>query len=97
MANGDVPAPEMEERLLNSKCSPFEFLALYEARGFSDQFDGIIGLSPKKNETLQKQHFLWSLKEYGLVERAMVSFSIAASNMPEKSYALFGGYNSSHP
>lgn len=38
---------------------------------------------------------MWSLKEYGLVERAMVSFSIAASNMQETSYALFGGYNSS--
>lgn len=66
----------MKEKLIQSKCSPFEFLALYEAKGLMSDFVGILGLSPHKNEANRKQHFLWSLKEYGLIDRAMVSFSI---------------------
>jgi hypothetical protein len=53
-----------------------------------------LGLSPKKDERKSKQHFLWSLKQHGLIDRAMVSFSITQSDMKEKPYALFGGYNS---
>jgi hypothetical protein len=39
-----------EEDLLNARCTPFEFLALYETRGFDKHFNGILGLSPKKSE-----------------------------------------------
>jgi hypothetical protein len=66
-----------ETELKSAKCSPFEFLSLYEAHGFSEKFHGILGLSPKKNETMKKQHYLWSLKKHGLIDRAMVSFSLA--------------------
>ena len=45
---------EMESSLLDSKCSPFQFLALYEAHGFSPKFNGILGLSPKKDEKLKE-------------------------------------------
>lgn len=84
----------MQTKLKGSKCSPFEFLTLYEAKGLADEFHGILGLSPKKNEALQKQHYLWALREYGLIDRAMVSFSITQNDMEEPPYALFGGYNS---
>lgn len=66
----------IEHKLKESKCSPFQFLALYEAKGLGKEFAGILGLSPKKNEELKKQHYLWSLKEFELIDRAMVSFSI---------------------
>ena len=85
----------MQKKLKESKCSPFEFLSLYEAKGLGKDFVGILGLSPKKSESLKKQHFLWSLKEYELIDRSMVSFSITQNDMKEPAYALFGGYNSS--
>lgn len=80
--------------LNKSKCSPFEFLALYEAKGLDQKFHGILGLSPHKDMARRKEHILWSFKEHGLIGRAMVSFSISQSGMADKPYALFGGYNS---
>ena len=89
--NDDV----LETNLRISKCAPFEFLALYEAKGLDKKFDGILGLSPKKNESMNKLHLLWALREYGLIERGIVSFSITRNDMkPELPYALFGGFNS---
>jgi hypothetical protein len=69
-------------------------LALYESTGLEKDFHGILGLSPPKDTDLKEQHYLWSLKHNGLIDRAMVSFSITQQGMPEKPYALFGGYNS---
>jgi len=43
----------------------------------------------------KKLHYLWSLKDNGIIDRAMVSFSITSKEMGEAPYALFGGYNSS--
>mgnify|MGYP006108089331 CR=1 FL=1 len=80
--------------MVESKCSKFDFLAAYEAEGFEKDFDGILGLSPHKDESMKEQHYLWSLKHNGLIDRAMVSFSITQNGMKENSYALFGGYNS---
>lgn len=40
-------------------------------------------------------HYLWSLKDNGIIDNAMVSFSITSRSMHEQPYALFGGYNSS--
>lgn len=77
-----------------SKCTPFEFIALYQAVGLDKRFDGLLGLSPRKNMDKKKQHLLWSLKENGLIDRAMVSFSISQTDMKEKPYAIFGGFNS---
>ena len=42
----------------------------------------------------KKLHYLWSLKDNGIIDRAMVSFSITSKEMGETPYALFGGYNS---
>lgn len=69
-------------------------MAAYEAQGFAKDFDGILGLSPHKDESMKKQHYLWSLKNNGLIDRSIVSFSITQNGMKEKPYALFGGYNS---
>jgi hypothetical protein len=60
------------------KCSPFQFLALYRADGLEDNTDGILGLSPHKNQDKRQLHYLWSLKDSGIIDRAMVSFSIAS-------------------
>jgi hypothetical protein len=38
-----------------------------------------------------KLHYLWSLKDNGIIDRVMVSFSIASKEMGETPYALFGG------
>lgn len=82
------------EQMKEDKCAPFEFLALYKADGLEDNTDGILGLSPHKNEEKRKLHYLWALKDNGIISRAMVSFSIASNDMADGSYALFGGVNS---
>lgn len=84
----------MKMNLKKSECAPFEFLALYEAKGLAKQFDGILGLSPHKDVSRKKEHILWSFKNHGLIGRAMVSFSISQMAMKDRPYALFGGYNS---
>jgi len=43
----------------------------------------------------KKLHYLWSLKDNGIIDNAMVSFSVTSKEMGETPYALFGGYNSS--
>lgn len=78
-----------------SLCFPFHFLSLYEAKGLEADFDGILGLSPHKQEIHKQKHILWALKHHNIVNRAMVSFSLTQQGMPDKPYALFGGYNSS--
>lgn len=42
----------------------------------------------------KKLHYLWSLKDNGIIDHAMVSFSVTSKDMGETPYALFGGYNS---
>jgi len=54
-----------------------------------------LGLSPHKEMGKKKLHYLWSLKDNGIIDNAMVSFSVTSKEMGETPYALFGGYNSS--
>ena len=56
--------------------------------------DGILGLSPHKDMKKKRLHYLWSLKENGIIAHAQVSFSVTSQDMGETPYALFGGYNS---
>ena len=71
-------------------------MSLYKSEGLGHDSDGILGLSPHKDMSKKKLHYLWSLKDNGIIDRAMVSFSISQSDMKgEKPYALFGGFNSS--
>jgi len=67
---------------------------LYKAEGLEDNTDGILGLSPHKNEEKRKLHYLWSLKDSGIIAKAIVSFSIASQDMKDESFAVFGGVNS---
>jgi len=70
-------------------------LALYKSQGLGQKSDGILGLSPHKDMSKKKLHYLWSLKDNGIIDHAMVSFSVTSKEMNETPYALFGGYNSS--
>lgn len=70
-------------------------MALYKALGVKNTSDGIFGLSPHKDEKKKKLHYLWAMKDQGIIDRAIVSFSITTLKMKDKPYALFGGYNSS--
>lgn len=70
-------------------------MALYKAQGLGQSSDGILGLSPRKDMSKKKLHYLWSLKDNGIIDHAIVSFSVTSKEMGETPYALFGGYNSS--
>jgi hypothetical protein len=64
-----------------NKCALFEFLALYKAQGLGKDSDGILGLSPHKDNDKKKLHYLYSLKDNGIIDNAMVSFSITSVDM----------------
>lgn len=70
-------------------------MALYKAQGLGKDSDGILGLSPHKDMSKKKLHYLWSLKDNGIIDNAIVSFSVSSKEQGETPYALFGGYNSS--
>jgi len=86
---------ELKLKLKENKCAYFQFLALYKAQGLGANSDGILGLSPHKDASKKKLHYLWSLKDNGIIDNAIVSFSVTSKEMNEVPYALFGGYNSS--
>ena len=94
MPDGVTPS-SLPNDLKSNKCALFQFLALYKAQGLGRKSDGILGISPHKSEKKKKMHYLWSLKNSGIIDHAMVSFSVTAKEMNDEPYALFGGYNSS--
>jgi hypothetical protein len=69
----------------------FEFLALFEAEGLSNEFDGILGLSNHKQESNNHMNFVKQLKQSGHIQKSIVSFSVSM----HESYALFGEWNHS--
>jgi hypothetical protein len=81
-------------QMKQNKCSFFQFLALYKAQGLEENTDGILGLSPHKNLEKRHLHYLWSLKDSGIIDKPIVSFSISSRDINDESYALFGGINS---
>jgi len=91
---GTQSAVELKLQLKSNKCALFQFLALYKSQGLGKHSDGILGLSPHKDMSKKKLHYLWSLKDNGIIDNAMVSFSVTSKDMGETPYALFGGYNS---
>jgi saccharopepsin len=88
-------AVQLKMEIKQNKCAYFQFLSLYKSQGLGHDSDGILGLSPHKDMKKKKLHYLWSLKDNGIIDRAVVSFSITSKEMGEVPYALFGGYNSS--
>ena len=71
-------------------CTNFEFLALYQAQGLDDT-DGVLGLAVHPDIKRRNLNYVWNLKNNGIIDRAIVSFSIAGPNMDDQSYAIFGG------
>ena len=41
----------------------------------------------------QNLNYVWNLKNKGMIDKAIISFSTAGPNKEEKSYAIFGGIN----
>lgn len=82
-------------QMKQEKCTAFQFLALYKAEGCEPGTDGILGLSPHKDQEKRHMHYLWALKDNDIIDRAIVSFNLATRDIEDQSYALFGGVNSS--
>jgi len=75
-----------------TSCTNFDFLALYQATGLDDT-DGVLGLAVHPDKTKRNLSYVWQLKNKGIIDKAMVSFSVAGPNMDDQSYAIFGGLN----
>ena len=73
----------MKLKLKENKCAYFQFLALYKAQGLGAKSDGILGLSPHKDASKKKLHYLWSLKDNGIIDHGVVSFSVTSKEMNE--------------
>jgi hypothetical protein len=74
-----------------TSCTKFDFLALYQAEGLDD-IDGVLGLAVHPDKDSSKSpSYVHQLKQKGLIERGIVSFSIAGPNIDDKSFAIFGG------
>ena len=92
--SGGQSGEELKSELRDKKCALFKFLAIYKVEGLSTENDGILGLSPKKDGTQEQYHYLHAMKESGIIDNAMVSFSVTTSQIEgHKPYALFGGFN----
>jgi hypothetical protein len=79
---------------LKTACAKFNFLALYQAKGLDD-IDGILGLAVHPDAKKRDLSYVWNLKNKGIINNAIVSFSIAGPNIDDASYAIFGGFNQS--
>ena len=77
--------------ITESTCTEFSFLALFQAKGLDD-VDGVLGLASHPDKDKQNLSYVWMLRNSGIIDRAIVSFSISGPNMGEQSYAEFGGY-----
>jgi len=58
-----------------------------------DDTDGVLGLAVHPDKDRRNLNYVWMLKNKGLIDRAIVSFSVAGPNMDDQSYAIFGGLN----
>ena len=67
-------------------------MALYQAIGLDD-IDGVLGLAVHPDSKNKGLNYVWTLKNKGYIDNAIVSFSIAGPTKDEKSYAIFGGIN----
>lgn len=77
---------------LGNRCAgDFQFIALSEASGLGQDFDGILGLSNHMSENKKTANFVQSLKKSGVIDKAVVTFSVNSN----QSYVLFGDYNAS--
>ena len=75
-----------------TSCTDFAFLALYQAIGLDDT-DGVLGLAVHPDKERRNLSYVWQLKNKGIIDKALVSFSISGPNIEDESYAQFGGIN----
>lgn len=75
-----------------TSCTNFQFLALYQAEGLDDT-DGILGLAVHPDKKRRNLNYVWQLKNQGIIDKALVSFSVSGPGGDEESYAQFGGIN----
>ena len=59
-----------------------------------DDTDGVLGLAVHPDAKRRNLNYVWTLKNKGMIDKALVSFSVAGPNMDDQSYAIFGGINS---
>jgi hypothetical protein len=52
-----------------------------------------LGLAVHPDKKRQDLSYVWNLKKQGIIDNALISFSIAGPNMDDNSYAIFGGLN----
>ena len=57
-------------------CTEFQLLAAYEESGIEQSADGILGLSPNREQQNNNFHLLWKLKKQGIIPNAIISFSL---------------------
>jgi hypothetical protein len=67
-------------------------LALYQAKGLDD-VDGVLGLAVHPDKNKKNLNYVWNLKNKGLIDKAILSFSVSGPNKEDPSYAIFGGIN----
>ena len=70
-------------------------MTLYEGHGLGKHTDGILGLAPQASAMDRDKNYIWQLYNEGVISKPILSFSMASSEMSDKPYALFGGFNSS--
>ena len=75
-----------------TSCAQFDFLALYQAKGLDD-VDGVLGLAVHPDKNKRNLNYVWNLKAKGIIDKAIVSFSVSGPNKEDPSYAIFGGIN----
>jgi hypothetical protein len=52
-----------------------------------------MGLAVHPEKERRNLNYVWTLKNQGLINQAIVSFSIAGPDSSDTSYAIFGGLN----
>lgn len=56
---------------------------MYKAEGCEEGTDGILGLSPHKDNDKRHMHYLGALKDGGIIDRSMVSFNLATKDIDD--------------
>ena len=73
----DASEKDKDQALDDGQCFNIDLIAMKSWTGIHAGTNGILGLSPKKDETYRKRHILWAMKNSGTIKDAMVSFSIS--------------------
>ena len=63
-------------------CTNFQFLALYQAVGLDDT-EGVLGLAVHPDAKRRNLNYVWQLKNSGVIDNALVSFSVSGPNMDD--------------